>query len=125
MSDSPPRHSWVGALRRDDMTEPMAKFRLDQKVVVITGASSGLGESVARLMAAAGARLVLAARRPEPRGLLAGELRRNGAEVGISRCDVASTKDCEDVARSAVERFGRIDVLVNNAGVGPAGSALK
>ena len=56
---------------------------------------------------------------------LADELRGRGSEVVIPRCDVASVEECEAVARSAVERFGRVDVLVNNAGVGPAGSALR
>ena len=107
------------------MTDPLAGFRLDGKVVAITGASSGLGSAVARLMAGVGADLVLAARWLEPMEQLADELRGRGSEVVITRCDVASVEECETVARSTVERFGRVDVLVNNAGVGPAESALR
>ena len=101
------------------------RLRLDDKVVVLTGASSGLGVGFARALADAGARLVLAARRSDRLADVAADLRPSGAEVITVRTDVAVLEDCEAAAQTAVAEFGRIDVLVNNAGVGPAGSALR
>jgi NAD(P)-dependent dehydrogenase (short-subunit alcohol dehydrogenase family) len=104
---------------------PLDRFRLDGKIVVVTGASSGLGVGFARATAAVGATLVLAARRADRLAALADELRAGGTPVLVHRTDVSVQPDCESLARAAVEAFGRIDVLVNNAGVGQAGSALR
>jgi NAD(P)-dependent dehydrogenase (short-subunit alcohol dehydrogenase family) len=106
-------------------TDPLGRFRLDDKVVVVTGASSGLGESAAREFAAVGAHLVLAARRIDRLQQLADELQGAGTQVLVTACDVVSPEDCAATADAAAGRFGRIDVLVNNAGVGPAGAALR
>jgi len=106
------------------MTDRLQRFRLDDKAVVVTGASSGLGEAAARELAAAGADLVLAARRADRLHLLADDLRAAGTDVLVAPCDVVSSEACEAAAAVAVDHFGRIDVLVNNAGVGPAGAAL-
>ena len=94
--------------------EPLAPFRLDGKVAVVTGASSGLGDRFARVLHAAGATVVLAARRVERLEALAAEL--PGA-VGVPT-DVSSGADREQLIATTVERCGRIDVLVNNAGIG-------
>ena len=104
---------------------PLDRFRLDDKIVVITGASSGLGLGFARATAAAGATLVIAARREDRLASLAEELRHHGTTVLTRRTDVALRQDCDDLASAVAEEFGRIDVLVNNAGVGPAGPALR
>lgn len=88
-------------------------------VVVITGASSGLGDATARLLAARGARLVLAARRTDRLDALAAELRSGGAQAIAVACDVTRVSAVEALAQAAVERFGRIDVWVNNAGIMP------
>ncbi|AEF40128.1 SDR family NAD(P)-dependent oxidoreductase [Hoyosella subflava] len=101
------------------------RFSLEDKVVVITGASSGLGLGFARALATAGATLVLAARREEKLEALAAELRQQGTPVLIRRTDVSVQEQCEELAAAAADEFGRINVLVNNAGVGPAGSALR
>ncbi len=97
-------------------------FRLDDRVVVLTGASSGLGRGFARALAAVGADLVLAARRLEQLEELAAEL---SAQVEVVRADVSSPEDCRRVAEAAASRFGRVDVLVNNAGIGTAVPASK
>jgi 3-oxoacyl-[acyl-carrier protein] reductase len=97
-------------------TNPLDRFRLDDKVVVITGASSGLGVGFARAVAAVGATVVLAARREERLETLASELHEQGTAVLTRRTDVSMLEDCEALAAAAVEEFGRIDVLVNNAG---------
>ena len=98
--------------------DPSSAFRLDDKVVVVTGASSGLGVGFALALAAAGADLVLAARRRSRLEELAPSLREAGASVVTVAADVSSPDDCAAVAAAAGEEFGRVDVLVNNAGVG-------
>jgi NAD(P)-dependent dehydrogenase (short-subunit alcohol dehydrogenase family) len=71
----------------------------------------------ARVLAAAGANVVLAARRVEPMERLAAELREDGANVLVRGCDVAVSQDVEDLVAAAWDQFGRVDILVNNAGV--------
>ncbi|REC98592.1 short-subunit dehydrogenase [Microbacterium sp. AG157] len=89
-------------------------MQIQNSVVVVTGASSGIGAATARAFAAAGARVVLAARREERIRALALEL---GDAIAV-RCDVTSQTDISTLATAALDRFGRIDVLVNNAGQG-------
>lgn len=100
-------------------------FRMDGRTVIVTGASSGLGMGFARSLAGAGADLVLAARRLDRLEALADELRAGGSEVHVIAADVARSEDCDAVAAAAAARFGRIDALINNAGLGSAVSALK
>jgi NADP-dependent 3-hydroxy acid dehydrogenase YdfG len=89
---------------------------LSNKVVLVTGASSGIGEATARELAAAGAKLMLGARRMDRLERLAMEL---GGNVAFRRLDVTDRGDFEAFVTAAEARFGRIDVLVNNAGVMP------
>ncbi|WP_435769025.1 SDR family NAD(P)-dependent oxidoreductase [Nocardioides sp. SYSU DS0651] len=100
-------------------------FRLDGRTVVITGASSGLGAGFARALGSAGADVVLAARRAERLAELAEQLRVDGVRVATVTADVSDPEDCTRVAETAIEAFGRIDGLVNNAGLGSAVSSLK
>ncbi len=83
-------------------------------VVLVTGASSGIGAATARAASGAGARVVLAARREEQIRRLADEL---GTAVAV-RCDVTDPRQVAEAVRAATDAFGRIDVLVNNAGQG-------
>jgi NAD(P)-dependent dehydrogenase (short-subunit alcohol dehydrogenase family) len=92
----------------------LAPFRLDGTNVILTGASSGLGERFARVLHAAGAHVIVAARRRDRLDALADEL---GDRVDAITCDVTNLADCEELVDAALAH-GPIDVLVNNAGVG-------
>lgn len=100
---------------------------LKGKTVAITGASSGIGEATARLLAAEGANVVIGARRADRLETLAKEIAANGGSVRLRALDVTDLKDTEGFARFAVDSFGQLDVLVNNAGVMPLSplAALK
>jgi NADP-dependent 3-hydroxy acid dehydrogenase YdfG len=89
------------------------------KVVVITGASSGLGEATARLLSAEGARVVLGARRVERLRSLADELTGRGGKALAVATDVTDRDQLKGLVDTAVQGFGRIDVLLNNAGLMP------
>ena len=89
------------------------------KVVVITGASSGLGEATARLLSAQGASVVLGARRVERLQALANELTASGGKVLVVATDVTDRSQVQKLVDAAVQRFGRVDVMINNAGLMP------
>ena len=90
---------------------------VQNRVVVITGASSGIGEATARLLAANGARVVLGARRTERLEQIATDIRNAGGVAEFRAVDVARREEVEALVRHATEKFGRIDVMFNNAGV--------
>jgi len=90
-----------------------------QKVILITGASSGIGEATVRLLAAQGHHLVIGARRTERLAALAEEVQASGGSVRYQPLDVTSATDVNAFAQFALDTFGRIDVIVNNAGVMP------
>lgn len=94
------------------------------KVVVITGASSGLGEATAHLLSKEGAILVLAARRAERIEKIANTIRENGGKVLAVPTDVIDAGQVQNLVDSAVKEFGKVDVMLNNAGVMPL-SALE
>jgi NAD(P)-dependent dehydrogenase (short-subunit alcohol dehydrogenase family) len=104
---------------------PLDAFRLDGKVAIVTGASSGLGVAFAHGLAAAGADVVLAARRMERLETVRGEVEALGRRCLAVRADVASPEDCTHVVQEAMEAFGHVDVLVNNAGIGTAVPATR
>lgn len=101
--------------------------KIADKVVLVTGASSGIGEATARELAAAGATVVLGARRLDRLETLKAEIEAAGGQAAVRRLDVTSREDVQAFVASAQEAFGRVDVIVNNAGVMPLSplSALK
>jgi NAD(P)-dependent dehydrogenase (short-subunit alcohol dehydrogenase family) len=100
-------------------------FRLDGKVVIVTGASSGLGVSFAQGLAEAGADVVLGARRVEKMTGTAALVEQAGRRVHTRKTDVADPDQCQQLVDAAMAEFGRVDVLINNAGVGTAVPATR
>jgi NAD(P)-dependent dehydrogenase (short-subunit alcohol dehydrogenase family) len=96
--------------------DPLAAFRLDGRVAIVTGASSGLGDRFARVLSAAGAQVVGAARRADRLERLAADVE----GLATCTCDVGVDEDLERLVAFTLERFGRVDVLINNAGIGQA-----
>jgi NADP-dependent 3-hydroxy acid dehydrogenase YdfG len=92
---------------------------VEGKVVVITGASSGLGEATAKILAAQGAIVVLGARRKDRIQALAKELTAGGGKALAVATDVADRQQVKNLVDAAVEAFGRVDVMINNAGLMP------
>ncbi|WP_336773451.1 SDR family oxidoreductase [Paenibacillus sp. MMO-58] len=92
---------------------------MKDKVVIITGASSGIGEETAKLLALNGAKVVLAARREDRLRAVVNDIKQSGGEAASVRADVVSAEDMNSLAQFALDKYGRIDVLVNNAGIMP------
>jgi NADP-dependent 3-hydroxy acid dehydrogenase YdfG len=90
-------------------------------VIAVTGASSGIGEATARLLAERGATLVLGARRADRLDRIAAELRADGAAVITAATDVVCREDLDGLVGRAVDEFGQLDVLVSNAGISKIG----
>ncbi len=100
-------------------------FSIDGKVAVVTGASSGLGVAFAQAFAEAGADVALGARRVERLAETAGLVEAAGRRAVTVATDVASPEACQALVDQAMETFGRVDVLVNNAGIGTAVPATR
>ncbi|QRY64202.1 SDR family oxidoreductase [Gordonia sp. PDNC005] len=100
-------------------------FRLDDRVVIVTGASSGLGVAFAQAAAEAGADVVLAARRVEKLAATAELVEKAGRRALAVQTDVSDPEACTTMVEAAVAEFGKVDVLVNNAGVGSAYPATR
>jgi NADP-dependent 3-hydroxy acid dehydrogenase YdfG len=92
---------------------------IEGKVVAITGASSGIGEATALLLAKRGAKVVLGARRSGPLEALAARIADAGGEAAVAATDVRRRDDLSDLVKLARERYGKLDVLVSNAGIMP------
>src|SRR4051812_38239369 len=101
------------------------RFKLDGKVAIVTGASSGLGVAFAEGLAGAGADIAICARRAERLEDTKGKVEALGKRCVAVPADVAKPEDCRRVAVEAVSQLGRVDVLINNAGIGTAVPASR
>ena len=101
------------------------RFDLDGQVALVTGSSRGIGRDLARALAHAGARVGLGARNVADVGPLAEEIQADGGTAASVQLDVRRRESVDAAVREMVERFGRLDVLVNNAGVGTNHDALE
>src|SRR5436190_13440984 len=100
---------------------------IKDKIVIITGASSGIGEATAKLLASKGAKVVLAARRRDKLKQIADEIGKDGGQAVYRELDVTKPSDNDDIVKLAKQTFGRVDVIFLNAGIMPNSplSALK
>ena len=98
---------------------PESRISLEGKVVVVTGASRGIGEAIAHACAAAGAKVVLASRRQPELDRVAGAIAEAGGEAAAIACHTGKPDQIEALFAAASERFGRVDTLVNNAATNP------
>jgi NAD(P)-dependent dehydrogenase (short-subunit alcohol dehydrogenase family) len=101
------------------------RFRLDGKVAVVTGASSGLGVAFAKALAEAGADVVLGARREDRLPETGKLVEAAGRKYAAKKTDVTKPEECDALIAFAIEKFGKADILINNAGVGTAVPATR
>lgn len=99
------------------MTKPF--INLEGKVAIISGASRGIGEAMAEVFAGAGAKLMLASRKIEGCEAVADKIRKSGGDAVAMACHAGKTADIVALVRATIERFGKVDVLVNNAATNP------
>ena len=91
--------------------------RLEGKVAIVTGANSGVGAAISRLFAAEGASVVMAARRKEALDEVANQINQAGGRTLAVPCDISKPEDPDRLVQVAIDAFGKVDVLVNNAGI--------
>jgi NADP-dependent 3-hydroxy acid dehydrogenase YdfG len=92
---------------------------IKDKVAIVTGASSGIGHATSLALAKAGAKVAIAARRTDRLQQLENEIKKNGGQCLVITCDVTKRKDCESLVDAVIKKWGRVDILINNAGIMP------
>ena len=100
---------------------PSSSKRLLDKVALVTGASRGIGRSIAEAVGAEGAHVALAARSNVDLTEVAGTIREGGSKALALTCDLTQQQDIENTVQSTLDEFGRVDILINNAGIGLRG----
>ena len=103
------------------MNDPLNVFRLDGKIALVTGASSGIGAQTAKLFSSLGAKVIAAARREDRLQDLANQY----PNVMAVKCDVGVEADCKNVVDTVINEYGKIDILINNAGISDPIPALE
>jgi len=97
----------------------MKKFRLDNQIAIVTGASRGIGEAIAMAFAEAGAKVVLSSRKQPDLERVAQEIKKSGGEACPVAAHGGKIEDLKALVQKTIDRYGRIDILVNNAGTNP------
>ena len=100
-------------------------MKLSEKVALITGAGSGFGRATAVLFAKEGAKVVVADLNPDTAGETVDLIKQQGGEAISVKADVSEAKDCENMIQTAVDRFGKLDVLHNNAGIPMTATSIE
>ena len=103
------------------MNDPLNVFRLDGKIALVTGASSGIGAQTAKLFSSLGAKVIAAARREDRLQDLANQY----PDVIAVKCDVGVEADCKNLVDTIINEYGKIDILINNAGISDPIPALE
>ena len=103
------------------MNDPLNVFRLDGKIAIVTGASSGIGAQTVKLFSSLGAKVIAAARREDRLHDLANQY----PNVMAVKCDVGVEADCKNVVDTVINEYGKIDILINNAGISDPIPALE
>jgi len=103
------------------MNDPLNVFRLDGKIALVTGASSGIGAQTVKLFSSLGAKVIAAARREDRLQDLANQY----PDVMAVRCDVGVEADCKNLVDTIINEYGKIDILINNAGISDPIPALE
>jgi len=93
-------------------------MKLENKVAVVTGAASGIGLAIANLFSAEGAKVIYS-------DLNEGELKLDGVNSIFVKCDVANSKEVDSLVKTAIDKFGRLDIMVNNAGIASSGGIME
>ena len=101
------------------------RFSLDGRVAIITGGGTGIGRGSALVLAQHGADVVLAARRPDPLETTAAEVKQLGRRALALPADITSSDECERIVDATIEHFGRVDIVVNNAGGAETKSVMR
>lgn len=100
-------------------------MRLQNKICVVTGASSGIGAAIAKMFAKEGAVVICGSTNAEKGNLVVEEIKNNGGQASFVKTDVADFFQVENLVKAAVTQFGKLDVMVNNAGIASMGSVLE
>lgn len=98
--------------------------RIEGKIAIVTGATSGIGEATARLFAQEGTTVILAARSVDKGNKIVDEIQADGGKAMFVKCDIGSKEDTDNLVQTVISNFGRIDILVNNAALGGGSSYM-
>jgi len=98
--------------------EIKSTIKLNNKIVIVTGSTRGIGKAIAESCAAAGAKLIISGRKQDQANAIAKEIATtyNTETLGVA-CDVSNAKSCQDLVKACLDQFGTIDILINNAGI--------
>lgn len=113
------REAWGHKKQREEAAPMKTPFDLTGQVAVVTGSSKGIGRSIAEIMAAMGAKVVVSSRKADACEAVAAGIRKAGGDATVIPCHIGRKEDCEALIKGAVAKYGKVDALVCNAAVNP------